>query len=68
MSTLVSAGAEWRGGILGYPLKALYEEIAFIAYHFHWAHQAVMTLEHADRRRWVEEIAAINVRLNERQG
>ena len=38
------------GGILGYPLKALYEEVAFVAYHFHWPPEAVLKLEHADRR------------------
>jgi len=43
----------------------LYEEIAFVAYHFHWAQDAVMNLEHADRRRWVTEISAINQRVNE---
>ena len=30
------------GGILGYPLDQLYEEVAFIAYHFHWPHDDVM--------------------------
>jgi len=43
----------------------LYEEIAFVAYHFHWPLEAVMDLKHADRRRWVEEISAINSQLNE---
>jgi hypothetical protein len=42
----------------------LYKEVAFIAYHFHWPHEAVMTLEHAERRRWVEEISAINEQMN----
>lgn len=65
MSSLVSGRAERRGGVLGYPLKSLYEEIAFIAYHFHWQPESVMSLEHAERRRWVEEISAINRRLNE---
>ena len=40
-------------------------EVAFIAYHFHWPHDDVMALEHADRRRWVREISAINSRVNE---
>jgi hypothetical protein len=61
----VRGGAEQLGGILGYPLKALYEEVAFLAYHFHWPHDEIMALEHADRRRWVEEVSAINRRMNE---
>lgn len=53
------------GGILGYPLKLLYEEVAFIAYHFHWPVDSILDLEHRDRRRWVGEISAINQRRNE---
>jgi hypothetical protein len=41
------------------------EEVAFIAYHFHWSQEDVMGLEHADRRRWVREISALNRRINE---
>ena len=61
-------GAQRRGGVLGYPLKKLYEEVAFVAYHFHWQHDAILNLEHADRRRWVQEISAINQRVNEEPG
>lgn len=53
------------GGVVGYPLDPLYEEVAFVAYHFHWPHDQVLTLEHAERRRWVKEISEINGRLNE---
>jgi hypothetical protein len=42
----------------------LYEEVAFVAYHFHWPHDDVLNLEHAQRRRWVQEISAINDRIN----
>ncbi|KAM3101433.1 DUF6760 family protein [Phormidesmis sp. 146-12] len=44
------------GGIFGYPLEQLYEEVAFIALHFHWSRDEILNLEHAERRRWVEEI------------
>jgi hypothetical protein len=36
-----------------------------VAYHLHWPLGEILDLEHADRRRFVEEIAAINRRLNE---
>jgi hypothetical protein len=49
---------------VGYPLEQLNEEVAFIAYHFHWSQTEIMDLEHADRRRWVTEISAINERMN----
>ena len=51
-----------------YPPDALYEEVAFIAYHFHWGHETVLELEHRERRRWVEEISRINRRLSEEAG
>jgi hypothetical protein len=51
--------------MIGYPLGQVYEEIAFIAYHFHWPHVDVMNLEHVDRRRWVAEISTLNKRMNE---
>ena len=48
-----------------YPSAQLYEEMAFIAFHFHWSHAELMALEHAERRRWCREISAINSRLDE---
>jgi hypothetical protein len=56
---------QWLGGALGYPLDRLFEEVAYIAYHFHWPHEEIMSLEHVDRQRWVDEIAKINRRLND---
>ena len=51
--------------IEGYPLERLYEEIAFIAYHFHWKHEEIMNMEHQERQKWCEEISKINKNLNE---
>jgi hypothetical protein len=51
--------------VVGYPLDQLTEEVAFIAYHFHWPHDQIMNLEHRDRRRWVSQISALNQRMNE---
>lgn len=48
----------------GYPLERLYEEVAFIAYHFHWPFADVINLEHGERRRWCEEISKINKKLS----
>ena len=60
----VRAGDEQPGGIVGYPLPALYREVAYIAYHFHWSHEDVLLLEHKERQRWMKEISAINERAN----
>jgi hypothetical protein len=53
---------------VGYPLEPLYEEVAFISYHFHWPHDEVLGLEHVERRKWVKQISEINGRLNEESG
>jgi hypothetical protein len=42
----------------------LYEEVAFVAYHFHWPAESILNLDHNDRVRWVKEISAINERRN----
>ncbi len=52
--------------MIGYPSDRLFEEVAYIAYHFHCPYDQIMGLEHRDRQRWVAEIAQINERLNER--
>ncbi|MFM7363629.1 MAG: DUF6760 family protein [Cuspidothrix sp.] len=41
----------------------MYEEVAFIAYHFHWAQDDILNLEHNYRQRWVTEISKINQKL-----
>jgi hypothetical protein len=50
--------------VKAYPALQLYEEMAFIAYHFHWTNTELMNLEHGERRRWCGEISAINRRLD----
>lgn len=49
----------------GYPSERLFEEVAYLAYHFHWSYDQIMQLEHHERQRWVNEVAKINRRLNE---
>ena len=48
-----------------YPVDQLYEEMAFIAFHFHWSRDELMALAHRERRRWCEEISSINRRFND---
>lgn len=50
---------------MSYPEGQLYEETAFIAYHFHWSCDEILQMEHRERHRWCEEISRINKRLNE---
>jgi hypothetical protein len=55
------------GGILTYAADRLFEEVAYVAYHFHWPMNEILDLEHPDRARFVAEIAAINRRLTEEE-
>lgn len=61
----VPGGDRGNGGIVSYPLDKLYEEVAFIAYYFHWPIQDILTLEHGDRQRFIDEISDINRQMNE---
>jgi hypothetical protein len=47
-----------------YATDRLYEEVAYVAYHFHWSFEEILDLEHTTRRRFVSEIGSINRRLS----
>ena len=55
------------GGVLTYAADRLFEEVAYVAYHFHWPMNEILDLEHPDRARFVAEIASINRRLTEEE-
>ena len=46
-----------------YAADRLYEEVAYVAYHFHWPLDHILDLEHPLRRRFVDEIGRINRRI-----
>lgn len=39
-----------------YAAERLYEEVAYVAYHFHWSLDDILDLEHPLRRRFVDQI------------
>ena len=45
-----------------YPLQQLQEEVAFLAYYFHWSYDQIMSLDHRERRQWVQHINQIHQR------
>jgi Family of unknown function (DUF6760) len=47
-----------------YPSERLHEEVAYLAHHLHWSHDELMSMEHLDRRRWVDEV----VKMQQRAG
>jgi len=52
----VHYGASFVGGVVGYPLDQMREEVACIAMHFHWSLESILEMEHGDRRQWVVEV------------
>ncbi|MGJ4951501.1 DUF6760 family protein [Bradyrhizobium sp. HKCCYLS20291] len=56
----VRAGARTCGGIVGYPLDQIVQEVAFVAYHFHWSRTEIYDMAHPERRQWVEQISRLN--------
>jgi hypothetical protein len=47
-----------------YATNRIYEEVAYVAYYFHWSLDGILELEHPVRRRFVEEIGRINRSLS----
>ena len=47
-----------------YAADHLYEEVAYVAFHFHWPLGDILDLEHPLRRRFAGEIGRINQRLS----
>ena len=52
------------GGIVTYATDRLYEEISYLAYHFHWSIDDLLDLEHPERRRYATEIGRINTKIS----
>jgi len=48
-----------------YASERLFEEVAYVAYHFHWSFEELLDLEHPVRRKFVEEIDRLNQRTAE---
>jgi hypothetical protein len=47
-----------------YATDRLYEEVAYVAFHFHWGLDEILDMEHGLRQRFVDEIGRINLRLS----
>jgi len=48
--------------MMRYPTDALWQEIAYLAYHIHWSLDSLLDLEHLDRVRMVRAVASFNER------
>lgn len=45
-----------------YPVDALWQEVAYLAYHLHWPLDDILELEHEDRVRMIRAVVALNQR------
>ena len=48
--------------MIRYPTEALWQEIAYLAYHLHWDFERLLDLEHADRARLIRAVSSLNAR------
>ncbi|MCA9562162.1 MAG: hypothetical protein KC561_01675 [Myxococcales bacterium] len=46
----------------------IYQEVAYIAYHFHWPLPDILDMEHRERQIWIREISEINREINASRG
>jgi hypothetical protein len=51
---------ERPGGVLTYAADRLLEEVAYVAYHFHWPLADILDLEHPLRQQFLEHIDRLN--------
>jgi len=47
-----------------YGTDQLFEEVSYVAYHFHWPFDQILDLEHPVRREFVRRIGSINTAIN----
>ncbi len=45
-----------------YPVDALWQEIAYLAYHLHWPLDDILDMEHEDRVRMIRAVVSLNQR------
>ncbi|MFG2491787.1 hypothetical protein OHT20_09335 [Streptomyces caniferus] len=50
-----------------YAADRIEEEVGYLAYHFHWGLDDILDLEHADRRAYVAQSAALVERAEGKQ-
>lgn len=43
-------------------MDELWAEVSYLAYHLHWDLDTLLDLEHADRARFIEQVASLNER------
>jgi hypothetical protein len=55
----IRGGGTAHGGIVGYPLDQIYQEVAYLGARVHWTHEELLNLDHAERQRWLQEVTKL---------
>jgi hypothetical protein len=50
-----------------YAAEQLYQEVAYVAYYFHWSMDSILDLEHPTRQQYLAEISRINDQIMQEQ-
>jgi hypothetical protein len=50
-----------------YAADQLYQEVAYVAYYFHWSMDSILDLEHPTRQQYLAEISRINDQIMQEQ-
>ena len=45
--------------MIGYPVDRVYQEVAFLGRYVHWTLAELLSLDHAERQRWVQEVTSL---------
>jgi uncharacterized protein DUF6760 len=48
-----------------YAAETLIEEVAYMAYYFHWSMDDILDLEHPTRQQYIAQISRINEQISE---
>jgi hypothetical protein len=48
--------------MIRYPVRTLWDEVAYLAYHLHWSLDDLLDLEHGDRVVLLDAVARMNDR------
>jgi hypothetical protein len=51
-----------------YAPDVLFDEVAYVAYYFHWPMDSILAMEHPVRRRFIAAIGSINRQINGEEG
>jgi hypothetical protein len=56
MPDTIRSGGATTGGVIGYPLAWVYDEVAYLGTRVHWSLTELLSLAHGERARWINAL------------